>query len=252
MDLFRFRVIIELLMEALSNQCLFCKSTENLFLSVEHIFPESLGNKEKILPKGMVCDKCNNGILALLDAELLEFGAIKFLRTFNGIENKKGKIPVSNFNNVILRNTDKDHIQIHANSKKNITDQTTQGFNLNFTDNKKMDAKRLKLLSRSLYKIVLELMVLDHGKDFVLGERFDEIRNIVLGKKDFSGYLAIGGSTKPIDAGVTYFLRKDEHGNNIIVCDFRYLLTRIILEMEQRMIPLENGVKIEGFTVLKF
>jgi hypothetical protein len=238
-------------MEALSNQCLFCKSTENSFLSVEHIFPESLGNKDKILPKGVVCDKCNNEILSRLDAELLEFEPIKFFRTLNGIENKKGKIPVSNFNNVTLRNTDKDHIQIHANSKKNITDQTAQGFNLNFRGNKKMDAVRLKLLARSLYKIVLELMVLDHGKDFVLTERFDDIRDIILGKKDFNGYLLIGSNEKSENPRVTYHLKKDNIGEFIVV-DFNYLFIRILFDMERRTIPIDNGTKLGRLTLSKF
>jgi hypothetical protein len=165
------------------NTCLFCKSSQNSFMSVEHIFPESLGNKEKILPKGAVCDRCNNETLSSLDEELLEFEPIKFLRTMNGVESKRGRVPITSFSNLRIENPTKDHVMIHASSKKNITDQTPNGFKLHFKGNKKMDATRLKRISRSLYKIGLELICLDHGIEFALSERFDEARDIILAKK---------------------------------------------------------------------
>lgn len=40
--------------------CLFCKTNnEEQFSKEEHIVPESLGNTAYVLPKGIVCDKCN-------------------------------------------------------------------------------------------------------------------------------------------------------------------------------------------------
>lgn len=39
--------------------CLFCRNEDNTFQKIEHIIPESLGNKVYVLPKGIVCDKCN-------------------------------------------------------------------------------------------------------------------------------------------------------------------------------------------------
>ena len=41
-------------------RCLFCKQDSSSTKSVEHIIPESIGNKTLILPLGYVCDKCNN------------------------------------------------------------------------------------------------------------------------------------------------------------------------------------------------
>ena len=253
MNIFGCGVIIELYMVTQSNQCLFCRSTNNLFLGAEHIFPESLGNKEKILPKGIICDKCNNGILARLDEELLEFEAIKFLRTFNGIESKKGKIPISNFHNMTMRSVDRVHIQLDLKSKKNITDQTAEGFKLNFRGNRKMDETRLKLLARSMYKIGFELMCLDQGKDFMLTERFDDVRDIIIGKKDFSGYLLIGTNEKSGKAGMSYsFLSDIKTGKDFAVFDFNYLFIRIIFDMERRITLVESGTRLERFTVLKF
>jgi len=41
-------------------RCLFCKCPSDDATSVEHIVPESLGNRRHILPRGAICDRCNN------------------------------------------------------------------------------------------------------------------------------------------------------------------------------------------------
>lgn len=232
--------------------CLFCKSSQNSFASVEHIFPESLGNKEKILPKGIVCDRCNNETLSSLDEELLEFEPIKFLRTMNGVESKRGRVPVTSFSNLRIENPTKDHIMIHAGSKKNISDQTPDGFRLSFKGNKKMDSARLKRISRSLYKIGLELICLDHGIEFALSERFNEARDIILGKKDFNGYLLIGTVENLGVAGITYQQVKDETGFEFMVFEFQYLFVYIIFDMERRKALLDSGTRLAGLDLLKF
>ncbi len=233
-------------------ECIFCKSTTNSFNSVEHIFPESLGNKEKILGKGFVCDTCNNETLSKLDAELLDFEGIKFMRTMNGIESKSGKVPVANFPNLKIENPDKDHIQIHLQTMKHVRDQSDAGFKLDFRGTRKMDAKRLKLLARSLYKIGYELVCLDHGRDFVLSPRFDEVRDIILGKKDFSGYILMGSNEKSENPRVSYYPLKDEQGREFMAFDFVYLFVRFTFDMERREALPEAGTKLECMTVMKF
>ena len=42
------------------HKCIFCHKDVSISKSVEHIIPESLGNKSHVLPKGYVCDECNN------------------------------------------------------------------------------------------------------------------------------------------------------------------------------------------------
>ncbi len=37
---------------------IFCKQEASTSKSVEHIIPESMGNKSNILKPGIVCDKC--------------------------------------------------------------------------------------------------------------------------------------------------------------------------------------------------
>jgi hypothetical protein len=230
--------------------CIFCKLSTGPFASIEHIFPESLGNKEKILSKGVVCDTCNSGVLSTLDQALVEFDPILFLRTFHGVQSKRGKVPSAPFGSVRLENPTGQHVRVELDSDKHLTEKPG-GFDLKFTGKKRMDAKNLKLVARALYKIGLELIYLDHGKEFVLSSRFDEARQIILGKQDFHGYLLVGGGSKQ-HTGVSYRFLKAEDGTEFACFEFSYMLVKIIYDMERRIAIPDNGTKLMGFNVLKF
>jgi hypothetical protein len=74
-------------------KCIFCKNDSSNSKSVEHIIPESLGNKSQILKKGIVCDGCNNYFARKIEKPVLEMPYFKSLRGRVLFENKKGKIP---------------------------------------------------------------------------------------------------------------------------------------------------------------
>lgn len=75
------------------NRCLFCKSSSNSFNSVEHIIPESFGSKKVVLPKGIVCDKCNNYFSVKLEGPLLSHTSFRNIRAWHQVPSKKGKFP---------------------------------------------------------------------------------------------------------------------------------------------------------------
>jgi hypothetical protein len=74
-------------------RCIFCKQASDLSLSVEHIVPESLGNREHVLAKGIVCDACNNYFAVKIEKRVLETEFFKNLRFRNSLESKKGRVP---------------------------------------------------------------------------------------------------------------------------------------------------------------
>jgi hypothetical protein len=98
--------------------CLFCRERDVSFSSVEHVFPESLGNKELVLPVGVVCDSCNNQKLSVLDDALLHFGAIPMLRTIYGIESKSGNRPSFKFDNGSLISDRPGNVKLHLASER--------------------------------------------------------------------------------------------------------------------------------------
>lgn len=76
-------------------KCIFCSKDSTNSRSVEHIIPESLGNKEHILEKGIVCDNCNQYFARKVEKKVLEKSYFRDVRHRNFIESKKRKIPIS-------------------------------------------------------------------------------------------------------------------------------------------------------------
>lgn len=74
-------------------RCIFCKKDSSETKSIEHIIPESLGNKSFVLPRGYVCDKCNNYFAREIERPFLEQMNVQLLRFEESIPNKKNRIP---------------------------------------------------------------------------------------------------------------------------------------------------------------
>lgn len=76
-------------------RCIFCKKSSDESNSVEHVIPESLGNKTTILPKGAVCDSCNNYFASKVEKFVLDSDEFTQLRFNQLVKNKKGRVPKS-------------------------------------------------------------------------------------------------------------------------------------------------------------
>ena len=74
-------------------KCIFCKHDSSSSVSVEHVIPESLGNKKTVLPKGAVCDSCNNYFASKVEKPVLASGEFTQLRFNQLLKNKKGRVP---------------------------------------------------------------------------------------------------------------------------------------------------------------
>jgi hypothetical protein len=74
-------------------RCIFCKSDSTRSRSIEHIIPESLGNIEHVLPRGAVCDACNNYFARKVEGPLLETLWFRHARSRQWVPNKRGLIP---------------------------------------------------------------------------------------------------------------------------------------------------------------
>lgn len=96
--------------------CIFCKQNSDVSKSIEHIIPESLGNKEHVLPVGVVCDRCNNYFSNKIEKPLMELSYFVSVRHRNSIENKKGRIPVDHG---LLVSTDSFKVSLHKGKEGN-------------------------------------------------------------------------------------------------------------------------------------
>jgi HNH endonuclease len=73
--------------------CIFCQLVSDDSRSEEHIIPESLGNTDHILPRGWVCDRCNNYMSRKLEKPFLDSLHLIEARFTLAVPNKKGRIP---------------------------------------------------------------------------------------------------------------------------------------------------------------
>lgn len=76
-----------------SMRCIFCKQDSSTSRTTEHIIPESLGNRDHVLPPGVVCDRCNNYFARKIEGPLLDSGYFRQLRFRNVVFNKEGRVP---------------------------------------------------------------------------------------------------------------------------------------------------------------
>jgi hypothetical protein len=77
--------------------CLFCNSL-GPYNTVEHVIPESLGNKELVIKKE-VCDSCQNYFGKEIENYILNKTPFGFWRVYYGIETKHGKYPSVDLSN---------------------------------------------------------------------------------------------------------------------------------------------------------
>lgn len=74
-------------------RCIFCKKTDVSFNSIEHIIPESIGNLEHTLAKGIVCDICNNYFSREVEGPFINSEVLIDIRNKMKIASKRKRIP---------------------------------------------------------------------------------------------------------------------------------------------------------------
>lgn len=169
--------------------CIFCKEDSSNSKSIEHVIPESLGNTTLVLPKGVVCDKCNNYFSRKIERPFFELQDIKNLRFHEGIPNKRGNVPSVD---IMIDGT-------RVNVKRFSSGVTFPAFNEKLKFNKEVSpgcfippkfefSNKLKdsvVVSRFIAKIAYESFALklideDGWLDYLINEKsLDAIRNYV-------------------------------------------------------------------------
>lgn len=174
-------------------RCIFCLQTGDIFHTIEHIVPESLGNDDDVLTYG-VCDQCQNYFGREIENYVLSKTPFGFWRTLAGTPTKKGHVP--EFNPTQNPSTGGKLPDYHPLSDSSITIYPADGESIvqaEFADlNQKKEIikngkgvlktvltpKALVYIGRFLGKIALEYWHKSFGDD-VFRADFDELRNYV-------------------------------------------------------------------------
>jgi len=228
-------------------ECIFCKKTDRPFTSLEHIFPESLGNVELVLKPGIVCDTCNNGILSQLDKKLVEFDAINFLRTIHLPYNPKtGKFLSATFQNMKIEKTHPQKLVINSRHKKHLKfwrEGELAHVTGTFIGSKKFYPKSL---ARSLYKIALEIVALTEGAEKALDQRYDKARKFILDGECFKNYLAMNSDIDTEDASISYYYQPLQRGSAFELTIFGLIF---LFNLEEEPLLLGDEISNLGFKV---
>jgi hypothetical protein len=183
-------------------QCIYCLRTDGGFSSEEHIYPESIGtvgDDPAILDRGYVCDRCNNGVLSVLDKYLIEHEFISFLRVLYAPYTKKGKFPIARYRNLTIKKIHPRKISINlfentlGGSK---VEESTEGskIHLEMIGKSKFNPQNL---GRSLYKIAIGMLSWENGIDRAIDKKYDPARRFILGGGGFPNKLLINFNIEP-------------------------------------------------------
>ena len=236
--------------ETTTNQpkCIYCMTTTGNFTSEEHIFPESLGNDELILPKGFVCDRCNNEILSHLDEALLNCPPIEMLQVQYVPYTKAGKFPKANLQNLSMERTGPLNITIRPKDKtgelKDIKE--LEGGLVSFSIEGRGRNFDPKLLGRSLYKIALGIVALSQGHDHACDPKFNAARDFIRFGNDFPNNLLIQTKIVPHPYGGASYLPQTE--GTLFGIDIFGLTFLLNLE-EQPVLELNEILVRENFEI---
>jgi hypothetical protein len=74
-----------------SMTCVYCRKDSGRNPGLAHIFPEALHCNDEVLPRGAVCDVCNEYLGRRLDENLIRYPSIAFAIQFLATPGKKGK-----------------------------------------------------------------------------------------------------------------------------------------------------------------
>ena len=171
-------------------RCIFCKADSTLSRSEEHIIPQSLGNSKHKLPRGWVCDSCNQYFSIKVEKPVLDTDYFRHARHRNAIISKKGRIPPLEV--IYGPNGEELGMYLTTGGERGIypiTEKAQHSF-INHIVSKKSGSIYIpeptkaapQLVARLMTKIALEILakrLVEHAgwnEELVNNRQFDEIR----------------------------------------------------------------------------
>ena len=159
--------------------CLFCRADSTKAAGRAHIFPEALVKNETTLPRGAVCDSCNNYLGRKLDSQILEHPLIPLIIQLAGLPGKRGKVR-RRVGHVERAADGTVYVPINKpDIEKHPEGGTKASFEL--VASQAFDDRRF---SRALHHIALCLFCKQFGSPAALNEQLDPVRDYVRRPKD--------------------------------------------------------------------
>lgn len=154
--------------------CIYCLKATSGAEGRAHVFPEAILANDSVLPKGAVCDGCNN-YLSELDRVLILHNHIWPVIQMFGFPGKKGR---SRKKLGFMERSDPDTPWRMRVAGKDITRITfdQNGVHIETSDPSGFDDLKFR---RALHHVAFNFLALDSRADFVTGPRFNQARRYI-------------------------------------------------------------------------
>ncbi len=188
--------------EEIRGCCIYCLKTDVSFSSEEHIYPESLGKYESILPKGYRIGKFNK-IIYGMGSILIKFPPIAFLRLTHVPFTKKGKFPQAKFKDVTIDKIHPTVIRIANSSTQAVIKETEKlengsiRFEGQLTSEDRLDKRKL---GRALFKIGLGMLAFLKNVETARLPQYGAARDLILHDKPFNNSILVLRKGQPTDS----------------------------------------------------
>jgi len=201
-----YRALVATLSPA-ESRCIYCCSRDGPFRAEEHVYPESLVPEYlaadlPILPVGVVCDPCNNGVLSRLDKAFLNFPQVALVRLGVALFTKKGRMPSVQIGDTTIRKVRPRVLRIERGGR--IVDPVDAG-HLSFT----VGPDDWRLLARAIFKLGLGMVAFKVGVDRAFSPDFDRAREFILRDEPFRNDFYVNTSL-PFDPEIRFEFRDDD------------------------------------------
>lgn len=213
------------------NICIYCLKDSSSARDKEHVIPEALGCKEE-LPKGYVCDSCNN-YFSMMDKTILHNRYIALRVGTEGIPSKKGK-PRSQIGQNLYFDVKKRGTFTVKLGPVTITPETRQAV-FRLEQDKEFDEL---LFARGIHKITFNCYAREFGRKEALHPRFNNLRNYI--RKADKGELwpysvREAQSNKNQFISIFYGDYGEIAGLHILSLDFVVSFTRQIIDIQSAL-----------------
>jgi hypothetical protein len=177
--------------------CLFCRRDDGGFAGEEHIIGYALGNRDFVLPPGVVCDRCNNGPLQKAEQALSSFPIIEMLRAERGLGTRSNRGLLISMDGTRVWWEAPGELCVSPAKPGVVTRTGPSRGKLELTTGKPEPARRFERMTHAVWKAALEDVYRIHGPELAFDPKFDRIRNATIGHTQSRGWAFCPKESKP-------------------------------------------------------
>lgn len=214
--------------------CIYCRKDASKAKGLEHVIPESLGYK-RTLPKGCICDKCNN-YFSDIDHIILKNRYIALSVGTGQIPGKKGKIRERIGEKLSF--PEKGHFSLESDPITLDKGTLKESYDFKFSQDKTFDEFKF---ARGIFKCAFNYYVFKNDQRAALNYKFNNLRKYIRSadKNEFWKYAVKLYSNE-------FFIKGEIVGFNIL--ELGFLVSLIKDEEKIKSIARNNGYTMVNYS----